>query len=106
MRLRSELKTVYLFRCLLDELMLVQSKCDDHSHELVEMCVVLRVCDAARLDDKQTLERMDYFLNLLPLVRAFANLRGVAPDDLVDALVFFDEDKQEIMRGLAHFCLG
>jgi hypothetical protein len=86
--------------------MLVEPKGYDHTHELIEVCVILGVCDALGFDDEQALERMYDFLNLLPLVRVFANLGRVAPDDLVDALVFFDEDKQEIMRGLAHFCLG
>jgi hypothetical protein len=96
----------YLLGCFLYELVLMKPKGDDHSHELIEVRVILWVCDAPWLYDQQTLERVNYFLNLFPLVRVLANLGGVAPDDLIDALVFFDEDEEEIMRCLAHFCLG
>jgi hypothetical protein len=86
--------------------MLVQSEGDDHAHELIEVRVVLGVGDAARFNDEQALEGVDYFLNLLPLVGVLANLRRVPLYDLVDALVFLDEDEEEIMRSLAHLCLG
>jgi len=86
--------------------MLVHPKGDDHSHKLIQMRIVLRIGDAARLNDEQALKRMDYFLNLLPLVRTLANLRSIPSNNLIDALVFFNEDEQEVMRGLAHFCLG
>jgi hypothetical protein len=48
---------------------------------------------------------MNYFLNLFPLVRIFSDLGGVPSDDLVNALVLFDEDEEEIMRGFSNFCL-
>lgn len=96
----------YLFGGLLDEGVLVQAEGDDHAHELIEVGVVVGVGDAARFDDEEALEGMDYFLNLLPLVGTLANLGGIALDDLVNALVFLDEDEEEVVRCLSHLCLG
>jgi hypothetical protein len=97
---------LYLFGGFLDELMLVHPKRDDHPHELIQMRVVFGIGDAARLNDEEALKGVDYFLNLLPLVGTLANLGSIAPDDLIDAFVFFNEDEEQVMRGLAHFCLG
>lgn len=83
----------------------MHSEGDDDAHELIEMRVILRVGDAARLDDEQALKGMDYFLNLLPLVWILPQFGGIALDDLIDALVFLDEDEEEVMRGLSYLCL-
>lgn len=86
--------------------MLVHPKRDDHPHELIQVRVILWIGDAAGFDDEEALKGVDYFLNLLPLVGALANLGSIPLDDLIDAFVFFNEDEQQVMRGLAHFCLG
>jgi hypothetical protein len=86
--------------------MLVHPEGDHHAHELIQVRVVLRVGHAPGLDHEQALEGMDYFLNLLPLVGTLAHLGGIAADNLINALVLLNEDDEEVMRGLAHFCLG
>jgi len=48
--------------------MLVNTASNDQSQKLVEVKVALRVCYAFGLNDQQTLERVYYFLNMLPLV--------------------------------------
>lgn len=78
---------------------------DDYPHELVEVRVVLGVGDAARLDDQQALKGMYNFLNLLPLVGILPQFDRIALDDLIDALVFLDEDEEQVMRGLSYLCL-
>ena len=66
---------------------------DDKSHKVVDMGKVERVCHAFRFDDEQTLEGVDNFLNLFPLVGTFLHLRKVSFDDLINPFVLLDEDK-------------
>ena len=48
---------------------------------------------------------VDYFLNLLPLVWTFFDLRQIRLDNLVNQLVLLDENKQQVMRRFPHLGL-
>lgn len=85
--------------------MLVQSKRDDDPHKLIKVRVILRVGDAPGFYDEQALKGMYDFLNLLPLVWIFPQFGSISLDDLINALVFLDEDEEEVMRGLSYLCL-
>ena len=80
-------------------------KPDDEPHEVVDEGEVPGVGDTFRLDDKQALKGMYYFLNLLPLVRTLFNLLQIAVNDLVNSLILLDEDQQEVMCGFPHLSL-
>jgi len=76
---------------------LVASEGDDKSQQVVDQIEITRVGDALGLDNQQTLKRVYNFLNLLPLVRVFAQLQQIALYYLVDSLIFFNEYQQQIM---------
>ena len=73
-----------MFGSLLDEIVLVGLESDDEPEEVVEVGEVDRVGDAFGLDHQQTLEGVDYFLNLFPLVGTFLDFREIGFDNLVD----------------------
>lgn len=69
------------------------------------MRVVMAVGYAFGLDYEQALEGVDYFLDYFPVLRGGLDAIEVALDDLVDLLVFFYEDQDQVMRGFTHFRL-
>ena len=95
----------YLFGGLLDEVVLMCLEGDDEPEEVVDVGEVDGVSDAFGLDHQQALKGVDYFLNLLPLVWTFFDLRQIRLDNLVNQLVLLDENKQQVMRRFPHLGL-
>ena len=71
----------YLLGRLLDEVVAVVALFEDGSHEVVHVLVVVPVGDAAGLDDQQTLEGVDDFLDRLPLFGGGLDFEVVAFQD-------------------------
>jgi len=74
--------------------MLMASEGNDKSKQVVNEREVARVGDAFGLNNEQTLERVNNFLNLLPLVRILSQLQHVTVYYLVNPLVFLNEYQQ------------
>lgn len=69
------------------------------------MSVILRVGDTLRLNDQQTLKRMDYFLNLFPLLTTFSYAFQVSFHNFINAFVFFNENQKEVVCSFANLGL-
>jgi len=96
---------MYLLSCLLDERVLMGPKGYDEPEETIEMSEVEGIGQTLWLDHQQALKGMYYFLNLLPLVGTFLDLRQVCLDDLIDPFVLLDEDEQQVVGGFSDFGL-
>lgn len=61
--------------------------------EIVKMRIVVRIGDTLRLNHQQTLEGVDDLLNLLPTLAILPNTLHISLNDLIHALVLFDENQ-------------
>ena len=96
---------IYLLGCLLNKYMLVTAKCNYQSQKVINKIEIDWVGDAFGFYNEETLKRVNYFLNLLPLIRVLLQLCKISFDNLVYFLVFLNENKQQVMRCFSHLGL-
>jgi hypothetical protein len=77
--------------------MLMTTKCNNKPQEVINKTEVGWISDAFWFYNEQTLKRMNYFLNLFPLIRVLFQLNKISFDYLIYFLVFLNENKQQIM---------
>ena len=97
---------VYLLGCLLDEGVLMHPEADEQPQKAVDEVEVEGVGNAFGFYHEQTLKRMYYFLNLLPLVCVFLNPDQIPLDYLVYSFVLFYEYQQQVVGCLPDLGLG
>ena len=95
----------YLLRGLLNKCVLVATKANNQSQKVIYETEIYRISDTLGFNHQQALKRMDYFLNLLPLIWVLSQLCKIPFDNLVYFLVFFNKNKQQVMSCFSHLGL-
>ena len=76
----------------MNKYMLVTAKCNYQSQKVINKIEIDWVGDAFGFYNEETLKRVNYFLNLLPLIRVLLQLGKISFDNLVYFLVFLNEN--------------
>ena len=84
----------------------MSSKANNEAKKIVDIRKIEDVDNTFWFDYEQTLKWMYYFLNLFPLVGIFLYFEEIAFNNLVDFLVFFNENEEKVVRSLSNFSLS